>query len=314
MDLFFGNSSLSPRYTAVLPILSLLVCLLLTGCAVIPRPAPTALPTAIPTVFMVAILPPTPSSGDGPRILSYTLHATVISGSPAVELAWKAVGDHVEIWTYTKGGVGGLYKDDLPVEGAATVVPQPGTLRFAEFRLVARGGDTYITQTLDTQALQYEMPCVPAWFADISNVCPLGPPVSSRATIQYFEHGRMLWLETPSLPVQTFWIFLDGNRASSTAFQFDAPPRPPEGTLPADESPPPGLYAPQNDFALLWRYAMGPESAPFRDSLGWATTPELGFETLYQCHSPRECELRDFDGDLLITYYVIHSGLYWKEQ
>ncbi|CAG0935314.1 hypothetical protein TFLX_04147 [Thermoflexales bacterium] len=310
MNLFWGKFSLFLHSHMALPILSLVGCLWLTGCTVIAEPTPTVLPTVIPTVFMAIPTPP-PSTGDAPHILSYTLRSIVISGRPAVELTWKTVGQHVEVWTFTEGGYGGRYKDDLPVEGTLTVVSQPGGPRYAEFRLVARGADE---KTYDTKVLEYEMPCLPAWFADIHSVCPSGSPVSSRATLQHFEHGRMLWIETPSSPRQTFWVFLNGSRASSTVFQFDTPPRPPKGTLPAEESPPHGFYAPQNDFASLWRYKSSPYLAPFRDSLGWATKPELDFETLYQCSSEDSCLLRDPDGRLLRTSYTPGSGLYWEER
>ncbi len=304
--------------------LDLLVGLLLAGCAVVAMPAPTALPSAvpvtpasptpIPTVFL-AVPMPTPG-GDGPRILTYTLHATDRDGRPAVELAWKAEGESVEIWTYTRGGLGGQYRRDLPVEGAVTIVSQPGAPRRAQFQLVARGDGAGDAPPLDTQGLTYAMPCAPEWFAGDCDVCPLDAPASSPAVIQYFEHGKLLWLETPGVPAQTFWVFLDGNRPTATAFQFAAPPPAPDGALPANDSPPPGLYAPRNDFALLWNYATDTagEEAPFRDSLGWATTAELSFETRYQCHSQSECMLRDYDGGILHTYYVVRFGLYWKEQ
>lgn len=73
-----------------------------------------------------------------------------------------------------------------------------------------------------------------------------------------------------------------------------------------DIQPPPGLYAPQSGFGLVWRGDVA--NAPgYRQALGWALAPEFAYETIYQCdnalpsggRSWRTCYLKGPDGETI---------------
>lgn len=83
----------------------------------------------------------------------------------------------------------------------------------------------------------------------------------TQAAIQPFEHGQMVWVGDdggyqPTDP--TFVLFDDGDWAFF----------PEIGTATIEETPPPGLYPPEDVFARVWRDGTG---AQVRQRLGWAT-------------------------------------------
>jgi hypothetical protein len=66
---------------------------------------------------------------------------------------------------------------------------------------------------------------------------------------------------------------------------------------------PPGLYEPVSGFGLIWRGEVV-NSDKVRTGLGWATAPEIGFDTAYQCAEPPAphlwtCFVRDPRGKVL---------------
>ncbi|MCZ7569031.1 MAG: SH3 domain-containing protein [Ardenticatenaceae bacterium] len=85
----------------------------------------------------------------------------------------------------------------------------------------------------------------------------------TQAAIQPFERGQMIWVGDdggyqPTDP--TFVLFDTGDWAFF----------PEIGTATIEETPPPGLYPPEDVFARVWRDGTG---AQVRERLGWATAP-----------------------------------------
>ncbi len=112
----------------------------------------------------------------------------------------------------------------------------------------------------------------------------------------------MIWTATPD----RFYVFFD--KGQESAWQefiwWEAPYRflTPE---PADATPPPGYDVPVSGFGRVWRGELGGwESYDVRRRLGWATAPEFGFDSVYQCaliDHPHlwDCYLRVPDGGVL---------------
>ncbi|HXV99366.1 MAG TPA: hypothetical protein VEC93_13165, partial [Anaerolineae bacterium] len=86
----------------------------------------------------------------------------------------------------------------------------------------------------------------------------------------------------------------------------------------SEETPPPGYLEPVGNFGLIWRGEVE-YLEDVRDRLGWATDPEISFETVYQCGIGDTCNgfslyMQDPDGKILNLFYVWHFGTYWEEE
>lgn len=93
---------------------------------------------------------------------------------------------------------------------------------------------------------------------------------------QLFERGRMFWLE----PNGQIWVLVitEEGRGTWAAYEdtFSAadPESDPSLTPPADR------LQPVRGFGKLWR-----ENVEVRDALGWAVTPEYGYNSAYEYHA-----------------------------
>src|SRR5258707_2231051 len=104
-------------------------------------------------------------------------------------------------------------------------------------------------------------------------------PTETRAQLyigqEDFEHGFMFW----SSSIKVIWVLntsaTDPNSGTwqtyPDAFNEGQPEIDPNLTPPS-----PTLYQPRRGFGKLWR-----ETAGLRDSLGWATTPQVALNTTY---------------------------------
>jgi hypothetical protein len=131
----------------------------------------------------------------------------------------------------------------------------------------------------------------------------------------------MVWVED----TDEFYIFYQGEDASD--FQtFERlvglqlkPGASEDNRVP--EEPPPGYLQPVSGFGLLWRGEVEHLSSDVRQRLGWATEPEFGYDTAYQCATPAHprswsCYLRGPKGELLYLHpdSTAQVRLLWETQ
>jgi hypothetical protein len=120
------------------------------------------------------------------------------------------------------------------------------------------------------------MQCPEGWFFDPApDSCPGAPPQFSTEAEQTFERGRMIWVEAQD---RIYVIFEDGIAPEWAQYPDDFN----DGDPALDESlvAPPGLQQPVRGFGLVWR-----SNPRVQDRLGWAVTPEVAFEGMFQADS-----------------------------
>lgn len=102
--------------------------------------------------------------------------------------------------------------------------------------------------------------------------CPQEAPQTSVAAEQYFENGRMLWIESLD---QVIVFYEDGRAPNWYSFED----RWEEGDPETDPSiiPPPNRYQPVRGFNKVWL-----EQPGVRERLGWGVAPEEIFTATFQ--------------------------------
>lgn len=134
--------------------------------------------------------------------------------------------------------------------------------------------------------------CPDTWFfSPAPDICPAAPALYSVGAEQPFEHGTMIWIGG----LDQIYVLFDDDvfspKWSAFADEWD------EGDALCDAgTPPSGRYQPQHGFGLIWC-----EQPGVRDRLGWATSPETGYETAFQTTSyPRynDTYIRALDGNV----------------
>jgi LysM repeat protein len=160
--------------------------------------------------------------------------------------------------------------------------------------------------------------CAIDWFfANRPAGCPSAPALNSNAAAESFQHGLMLWVEA----TDTFYVLHDGVGGAAPRLSIIRGPlliRPGGSVDNRVGGVPPGLYEPVSGFGLLWRGDVEGVEA-LRTQLGWATQPEYGYQTTYQCEaypnttaaSPA-CYLRSPDGQVIFMYYLRYFGHFWR--
>jgi hypothetical protein len=254
-----------------------------------PGPSPTnpLAPTSSPApATLTATYVPTLA---GLSVEYFTTDTGVVKPGENVTLYWSTRGaDRVRIYRVDAEGER-IWRWDVSTSGKITVGTRTGDRDVARFLLVAEGADTDVEQPL-----LIPLQCPEVWFFDPApEACPAGPPEVSTEAEQTFEHGRMIWVETQD---RIYAVFEDDNAPHWAQF----PDNFEEGDLERDDSlvPPPGLIQPIRGFGLVWR-----TNPRVRDRLGWATTPEVSFEGMYQSDSAEASVatfyLRTRDGGIL---------------
>ena len=210
-----------------------------------------------------------------------TLHPGEIT-----ELRWNATGEAAEICPVTRY----IYF----TEDDCQSVPLTGSLQFTipddlqpsydpGFRLRVEGEEGTESQQ---QYVYVQLYCPINWFFDPEQaVGPLCPQqsISGQAAIQQFEHGTMIWIESLGRYYILYPQSLDHSPLDrhEQFIQIDDPLTILDDTS-GNFTPPSGLYAPESGFGLVWRGDVA-DSSPLRDRLGWATSPEFGYEAFFQC-------------------------------
>ena len=263
----------------------LLVYVLLTAaCAPVQQPAllaPTPAPTATSPVTPVAqaTAEPTPApSSAAPAVIAFTVQptATLAVGDP-ITVTWQAVGDQAELCMIS--GPGPVDCQPAPLTGGQRVTVTAPMLAYSGIGLRVSAGGTFTWATADLRfACQ-----AGAWFFDNPPPrCPEHAPEQSAAAYQPFEHGFMVWTQTPD---RFYVFFADGERAGQFLFAdapYDFSPE-----QPATETPPAGFFMPVSGFGKLWRSELSAwRDVNIRGELGWATAPEAAYDAIRQCELP----------------------------
>jgi hypothetical protein len=171
--------------------------------------------------------------------------------------------------------------------------------------------DSLDNQVIET--IQAEWACKYTYFFETSlGICPLYEPSATWAAEQPFQNGRMIWLEEVSgdsfvLQRQILVLYNDGQYAQYEDTWTEGQPE-------SDPSivPPSGLYQPIRGFGKVWR-----ENTSVRNKLGWATTSEQGFDTIWQQRFqeslPSVAYVRTLNGTIVeISGWGWTSGGSWK--
>jgi hypothetical protein len=125
--------------------------------------------------------------------------------------------------------------------------------------------------------------CETSWFftdQPQAGICPR-EPILSYAAAQRFERGTMLWIEELGRYVILEETTLYGEDGRKQVSYILDPLKIIRDTS-AEVHPPESLHAPVSGFGLVWRGDVS-NSAGFRESLGWALEPEVGYDTVFQC-------------------------------
>ncbi len=270
--------------------------------------SPAASPTAFPSPTYTQVPPPTsptPSPTPAPSILSFTVvPTTTVNVGDVLHFTWRATGERAELCPLEgTGPVDGLCRA-VPLQGSTTYTTQASDMGFLGFVLRAWSG-----QVSRLVAARVYLQCqnLRSWFfANPPAVCPAAEADVSYAAAEHFEHGMMIWVQD----TDTFYVFYSQPDASglqtyiwSIGLQLK-----PGASLDhrTGETPPAGLYEPVSGFGLIWRgEADWPDAADARQRLGWATEPEFGVDTAYQCETgfgPHlwDCFLQAPGGEVLL--------------
>jgi hypothetical protein len=268
-------------------------------------PTTTEMPTSTPAPGQpffeptVTVLPPTrapttPTPGPSPTqpvAPTRSLAPATLTATSAPTLAGMSVeyfttdsefvkpGDNVTLFWSVRGARTAqiyrvndqderIWRWDVNTAGTITVATRPEDRDVARFLLVGEADGVEVEQPL-----LIPMDCPEVWFFDPPpDSCPGGPPQISTQAEQTFERGRMIWVDAQD---RIYVIFDDG--ATPTWAQY--PDNFTEGDPDLDENliAPPGLQQPVRGFGLVWR-----SNPRVQDRLGWATTPEVAFEGMFQ--------------------------------
>jgi hypothetical protein len=99
--------------------------------------------------------------------------------------------------------------------------------------------------------------------------CPEGPAAITNAAEQYFESGRMIWLEGEK---RVYVLLNDGG-----LYTYEDTWTAEQPTNDPSIKPPAGRYQPVRGFGKIWRTDLY-----IRSRLGWAMASEQGYQTQLQ--------------------------------
>ncbi len=145
-----------------------------------------------------------------------------------------------------------------------------------------------------------------------ADLCPQGPPTSSRMAEQAFQGGWMLWTEQPDL----VYVLPGSGDLPPEAYNphsiFENTWSEGDPACTPSLEPPAGLFQPTRGFGKVWR-----ENPQVRQDLGWATAPEEAYTGLYQCSRRRDswegetyCYVQSLEGRV-IALVQYRRGRHW---
>ena len=262
-------------------------------------PSPTTPPSQTPSPTAT---PPLPTPTPAPLVLSFTASPTITQNlGDVVHLAWEAGGQRAELCPLI--GTGPTNCHDVPLVGQEDFGIDELALTYVGFALRA-----YSQEQTGLKTVELHPQCQnlrPWFFAGPPLRCPAAEALTSYAASQHFERGLMIWIEE----TDEFYVFYDepddqGFQVVQRTVGLELKPGASEDNR-IGEDPPPGLYEPVSGFGLIWRGEVEwPYPDNVRERLGWATIPESGFDTAYQCSTPAyprlwNCFLQGPGGEVL---------------
>ncbi len=254
------------------------------------RPQPTTLPaelqseTPSPTSGPQTSTPRPTTPVPGPVVLSFTASPTITQNlGDVVHLAWQAGGQRAELCPLI--GTGPTSCQNVPLSGEHDLAVDEQALTYIGVAL-----RVYVDQESALRTVELHPQCQnlrPWFFTNPPLRCPAAEALVSYAASQHFERGLMIWVED----TDEFYVFY--NELDEQGFQvvrrtvgLELKPGASESNR-IGEEPPPGFYEPVSGFGLVWRgeveWIYG---EAVRESLGWATVPESGYDAVYQCSTP----------------------------
>jgi hypothetical protein len=275
---------------------------------------PTEVPTLpAPTKPPVATEAPLPTEPSEPTteelaILSFTVVVGDVEGGKKLTFSWETAG---ATRATLISGTSQRFPQRWEVGPSGTYEVGPETTGYRNPPMTLIAYDSLGNEVSET--IQADWPCEYAYFFEPApEACPLYDPSETWAAEQPFENGRMVWLE--EVRGETFvtqrQILVFYNDGKYEQYQDTWM----EGQAESDPLivPPSGLYQPVRGFGKLWR-----ETAGVRDKLGWATVPELGFDSSWQQRFqeslPSVAYVRIFDGRVIeIDGWGWVTGGTWK--
>jgi len=285
----------------------------------IATPTPTPLPTAtaVPT-SEPAQAGATATAAAGPQILFFGVTPTVtLNIGDRLTMEWEAVGDKAELCPIAGPGPVELRCQEVPLAGSTQFVIDEEAMTYTDFGLRVTAGGLFIWSVVKVYPQCQNLR--PWFFANPPQRCPADVAHQSYAAGQYFERGLMIWIEDPD----DFYVFYRGeDEAGFQTFDWiidiELKPGASEEHR-VGEEPPPGLYEPVSGFGLVWRGEIEGVRADVRERLGWATEPEFGFDTAYQCTTPSyprmwDCFLRGPRGEILLLHPDSTAQVRWLWQ
>jgi hypothetical protein len=272
------SATLTP---AITPTITRAASLPTATVAVIPptRKPSTPTPGPSPTNPLAPTLSPAPVTHTPTRIPTlsglsveyFTTDSSYVKPGDSVTLFWSVRGaDIARIYRVNAQGER-IWRWDVNVSGKLTVSTRAEDGDVARFVLTGESRGVEVEQSL-----LIPMQCGEVWFFDPApDACPAGPPQISNQVEQAFERGRMIWVDAQD---RIYVIFDDGLTPAWAQY----PDSFREGDPELDESlvPPPNLLQPVRGFGLVWR-----SNPRVQERLGWATTPEIAFEGMFQADS-----------------------------
>jgi hypothetical protein len=238
-----------------------------------PTPGPSPTNPVAPTLSLApATLTATslPTQA-GLSVEYFTTDAETVRPGDNVTLFWSIRGASTAQIYRVNAQNERIWRWDVNTAGKITVATRPEDRDVARFLLVGQGRGAEVEQPL-----LIPVECSEVWFFDPPpETCPAAPPQLSPQAEQTFEHGRMIWVAAQD---RIYVVFEDGLRPTWAQYPDEFT----EGDPDLDESlvAPPGLQQPVRGFGLIWR-----SNPRVRDRLGWATTPEVAFEGMFQADS-----------------------------
>ncbi len=250
--------------------------LAVTATPVPTHPPTTRTPGPSPTNPVAPTQSPAPATETATRaptragvsIEYFTTNSATVKPGDNVTLFWSVRGASVaRVYRVDEAGER-IWRWDVNGSGQLTVGTRAQDRDVARFLLEADAGGGTVEQPL-----LIPLSCPENWFFDPApEACPAASPQVTMQAEQTFERGRMIWVEAQD---RIYVIFEDGASPAWAMYPDDFE----EGDPERDDSivPPSGMQQPVRGFGLVWR-----TNQRVRDRLGWAISPEVAFEGMFQ--------------------------------
>lgn len=258
-------------------------------------PSNTPTNTLIPSLTYTPSLTPLPSATHTPRPPTLTYTQTVL---PQIiffssDLVTGAANSQTNLRWQTNNAAS-VTLEQLNSQGqvvAAFNVPPTGqqaivlTNAFGSqvsYRLSVRNGRNTASQVVNITILCGN----PYFFNPAPEGCSLEGAIRTTLTFQSFERGMAFYAPNTRT---VYLLSNNGSRVNAYPMDWDYQPLP---ILP----PPPGLIQPTGEIGYIFAKKTWSDGSPVVNTMGWATTPQQGYEGTIQRGTPTDVYIRRPDG------------------